>query len=216
MFLNGDCGSAALSFCAKTAHDKVIAVDGGLRHCLSLGLTADVLIGDLDSAATSDVEKLDAERTAVVRFPVSKDATDMQLALEYLLNAGFSRVTLAGISGGRTDQMLCNWLLLGQARWKFSIDIIDDSGLGFVLAGGTTRSLSVRPGATVSLLPLSATAGGVSTGGLHYPLKDADLQLGSSLGISNVAGEHNSVAEAAEISITLVEGVLLVFVNHGP
>lgn len=188
----------------------IIAVDGGLNHCVALDLLPQVLIGDFDSADAALVESFTRNSTTkpeVVTFATEKDATDMQLAFEYLLERDFAHVTLAGVSGGRTDQMLGNWLLLGQSRWVFTIDVVDSTGSGFVLSGGTTRRIPINPGTTVSLLALTETAVGVTTEGLHYALHNADIGLGNSLGISNVAND-------AEIAVTLREGSLLVFVNN--
>ena len=57
------------------AGDIIIAVDGGIRHTAALQIVPQWWIGDFDSSGELDV--------AVPRltFPVEKDETDLELAL---------------------------------------------------------------------------------------------------------------------------------------
>lgn len=207
LMVNGHCHESALAHCQQLNTDLLIAVDGGLRHCLMLGNQPDVLIGDLDSATESELAGLDDSNTEVIRYQAEKNQTDLELALEYAQSRDVRHLTVAGVSGGRTDQMLCNWLLLGQARWGFSINIIDDTGCGYLVLADRSRRIVVDSGVTISLLSLTQNTTGVTTQGLKYPLSDADLPLGSSLGISNVA-------RGDEIVIHISQGVLLAYVNN--
>ena len=220
LLVNGDCDSAVLELCKqqyqqnyrKNRASLLVAVDGGLRHCLALGLQPDVLIGDLDSAVGKDIERLNEAHTKILRHNPDKDQTDLELAMEYLQECGIEHVVLAGLSGGRTDQMLCNWFLLGQNlhgrnRWRFMIDVIDSAGSGFVVTADRHRRIAAQSGATISLLALTASVQGLTTEGLHYPLSDAELLLGSSLGISNLA-------VGSEFSVQVTQGILLAYVNH--
>lgn len=207
LIVNGDCPDSILAQLQHLDTDLLIAVDGGLRHCLALGRQPDFLIGDLDSAAAAQISSLEGGNTQVIRYRAEKDQTDLELALQHAQNENVTHLIVAGISGGRTDQMLCNWLLLGQKRWRFSIDVIDHSGCGYLVVADKSRTIAVEPGVTISLLSLSHNAGGVTTHGLSYPLSNADLALGSSLGISNLA-------EADEFTISISQGVLLAYVNN--
>ena len=58
-------------------------------------------------------------------------------------------------------------------------------------------------GDTLSLVPFGGDAHGVSVTGVHWPLEDADLPLGPSLGISN-----RLTGSRAEV--TVQSGALLV------
>jgi len=46
-------------FCKQFTNkaDKIIAADGGANHCLTLGITPDIVIGDLDSISDEAKEK---------------------------------------------------------------------------------------------------------------------------------------------------------------
>ena len=45
--------------------DVLIAADGGLRHCLDLGLQPAILIGDLDSIDEGDLAALETNDTQI-------------------------------------------------------------------------------------------------------------------------------------------------------
>ena len=64
--------------------DMVIAADRGADNAIALGLTVDLLVGDLDSVSE---ETLAACHT-VVQHPIDKDVTDLELALAAAVDAG--------------------------------------------------------------------------------------------------------------------------------
>jgi len=49
IFANGDLPNPEKARALIHADDLIIAADGGTRHALALGLTPNVIIGDLDS-----------------------------------------------------------------------------------------------------------------------------------------------------------------------
>ena len=66
----------------------VIAADGGVHHCHSLGIQPDVIIGDFDSYSP---DELNAHRKAgaeIIQFPTRKDETDLELALIHAKGPG--------------------------------------------------------------------------------------------------------------------------------
>ena len=71
----------------------VVAADSGVGHALALGLTVDLVIGDLDSAVPDDVARAAAAGARVHRFPADKDATDLELALDAARTFGATSVT---------------------------------------------------------------------------------------------------------------------------
>ena len=60
--------------------DQLVAVDGGLVHCVDLGVWPSVLLGDLDSAPPALVEQANLHQVRLLTFPADKDATDLELA----------------------------------------------------------------------------------------------------------------------------------------
>ncbi len=165
--------------------DYLVAADGGAHHCLAMGRLPHVVVGDLDSIAPALVEALAGQGVAMERHPVSKNQTDLELAIERALRDGATEIVLLGALGGRLDQSLANVLLLAQRDWPVPMQLVDEGEVATVLHGGEHLELMAQPGATVSLLPLSAEVTGITYTGLLYPLEDVTLALGSTRGVSN-------------------------------
>lgn len=201
LFVNGDIEDVqALAGMVKEAA-LCIAVDGGLRWAKSLGVLPDVLIGDLDSVEPGAVEEMRAAGVRVVRYPVEKDDTDLELAIRLAIDEGCDPIRLLGAIGGRIDQTLGNLFLLAQPDLAVAdVRAIDPGREIFLIRGQAEIEGSV--GDTVSLLPLIGEAHGVSTDGLYYPLQNETLYPYRTRGISNVM-------TGARATVAVREGVLL-------
>ncbi len=179
----------------------VIAADGGLARAAALGLEVDVLVGDLDSVSSAALARAESAGMRIVRHPVAKDATDLELALDEALALGARRVLVIASAGGRLDHLAASLLLLGAARYaELELDALVGDALVHVLR--SARTLHGTPGELVTLLPLGGAADGVTTSGLEYPLDGETLGPGSTRGVSNVF-------TSAEARVALAEGILL-------
>ncbi len=184
--------------------DLVIAADGGARHAPPLGRTIDMWVGDGDSIAAVELDRLAAAGIPIRRSPTDKDETDAELAVLAAVDAGARRLTILGALGGdRPDHELGNvWLLAHPALAGRDTRLLDGRARIRLLAPGET-ALGGRVGDLVSLLSFDGDAVGVTTHGLRYALRDETLTSGPSRGISNVR-------DAADASISLRSGRLLV------
>ena len=182
--------------------DLVIAVDSGAAHIEGLKAVPDLLTGDFDSISQADYDSLTASGIETLRFPVEKDKTDSELAAELALERGCSTVVLLGALGTRLDHSLSNIYLLKKLLERGARGIVADEHNEVYLTDSSI-TLGMEAGTKLSLLPLSGRVKGVTTHGLHYPLKDATLEIGSSWGVSN-----EFVNETATVTIT--DGLLLV------
>ncbi len=183
--------------------DYLIGADGGTRHVLALGLTPQAVVGDLDSLEANTVAALERMEVEIERFPVAKDQTDLELAIERGLLAGADEILLLGALGGRLDQTLANLLILAQRLWPVPLRLAEGDEVAQVLRGGERLVLEAPVGSTVSAIPLSPLVTGITYTGLAYPLEDATLALGSTRGVSNVVA-------ASPATVSIREGVLLV------
>ncbi len=183
--------------------DFILCADGGTRHALAMEIRPDLVVGDLDSLPSADLEYLRALECTIEQHPRDKDETDLELALRVAQRLQMTEVLLVAGMGGRLDQSIANLLLLAGPQF---------SDLRLSLAVGDQTAWIIRerlvvhghPGDTVSTLALSPTVEGLTySAGLSWPLKEQTLAFGSSRGISN-----ELVANRAEIS--LISGVLLV------
>ncbi len=193
---------------AIDAAGLVIAADGGLAHATRLGRRVDVVVGDLDSVDHDELAAAEAGGARVHRHPAEKDATDLALALDLVLSRAVGApsgrrvdVTVIGGHGGRTDHLLGNALLLGSERYA-PLRLRALWGGAVLRVVRDTTLLDGRPDGLVSLLALHGPARGVRTEGLRFPLDDAELRPGSSLGLSNRM-------TGATARVTLETGVLL-------
>jgi thiamine pyrophosphokinase len=174
----------------------VIAADGGARHAARLGFRLDRWVGDGDSLAAEDLDRLRAEGIPIDLVPAAKDETDTELALRAAVAAGAGRVTILGATGGpRLDHALANVALLAHpvlaARPAM---LLDGQTRVRLLRGPATLELDGRRGDLVSLIPFGGDAEGVRTDGLQFPLRDESLPAGPARGLSNVrVSEHASV-----------------------
>jgi thiamine pyrophosphokinase len=178
----------------------VVAADSGADHARRLGLTVDVIVGDLDSI---DPATLMAFPDATIHdHPVDKDATDLELALQLVAaDSDVSRVVVIGGSGGRLDHFLANAATLSSPSLAH-VDVVWIAHPGRVTVVHDIARLHGSVGEQVSLVPIGGDVQGVRTTGLRWPLDDETLAFGSSRGVSN-----ELVKAVATVAIT--DGVLL-------
>ena len=183
----------------------VIAADGGALALERWGLAPHLVVGDLDSLGAEKAAALERRGAKIVRFPVAKDASDLELALRYALDGGAEDIVLLGILGGaRVDHALVNVTLLADPAYR-SLGIRAVYGHTQLRAvhAGDTLVLRGPMGSTVTLVPLRGDVLGVTTHGLRYPLTEGTLLFGKSLGVSNVVA-------SVPARVSIEQGVLLV------
>lgn len=182
-------------------HDFLIAVDGGLRHLLALKRFPDLLIGDLDSVTSQELQACIDQGVEILRFKAEKDESDLELALLEALNRGYSDLTIANAGGGRVDHLLGNLSLLFHPQLQHAtVKMADQTSQFHPLT--QTITLNTQPGDLISLIPWQGPALGVTTANLAYPLNIETLLPYGTRGLSNVA-------LGSEITVSLQSGQLL-------
>ena len=165
--------------------DRIIAADGGTRNALSVRITPHVVIGDLDSLAEADRVELDRAGVPFIAYPTHKDYTDLELALRYALEQGATEIVIFSALGGRWDQSLANLMLLTLPELAQVTTRIIDHAVSIEVIHDRAK-ITGQMGDTLSLIALKGDAHGVTIEGCEYPLSDATLPFGATLGISNV------------------------------
>ena len=183
--------------------DFLVAVDGGLRHLLQLGLTPQLLIGDLDSVNAENLDRCMQWGVEILRFPPEKDETDLELAVREALQRGFSEIVITCALGNRLDHTLGNLALLALPELKGTHALISNGATSIYLVKDQI-ALESYPGDLISLLPWGQPVLGVSTTGLQYALEDATLYPWKTLGLSNVATSD-------QVTVSLKSGHLFLF-----
>ena len=186
----------------KREGDLVIAADGGYDTLMKIGVTPDLLIGDMDS--------INAEGTEVdsLTFPVRKDETDTFLAYREGARRGYTNFELYGCVGGREDHTFANYSLLVYAK---------DAGHSVKMFGNGYYSFAMKNEKVelfgeelmhLSVFAFGGEARGVSLRGLEYSGEGITLSPLFPLGVSN-----RFTREPAEIEVT--DGRLLVMAECG-
>jgi thiamine pyrophosphokinase len=126
--------------------DIVISADSGARHCKALGIVPDIVLGDFDSIDRGDFRELEAAGAEILRYPVEKDMTDSELAVETAIKSGCSRVILLGSFGSRLDHSISNLFLLKKLHDANVEGIIADEKNEIRLISGSIKLNSISIG----------------------------------------------------------------------
>lgn len=174
----------------------VVCADGGVARAYRAGWRPHLVVGDWDSLDAGLVDWLVAAGAERIRYPVDKDKTDSELAVDLVVDRGFRSAYLLGGLGKRVDHELANLLLPHYAAQR-GLDLrVVAGGVLVQLVRGRVQ-LDARVGDWVSLFSLRPESTGITTGGLKFPLVDGTLALGSTLGVSNEVREVPAWVEVA-------------------
>ena len=180
--------------------DLVLGADRGARYAKTLNVTLDAVIGDLDSLPDSARQSIG--NVEFISYPSGKNETDLELALLYAKEQGAERIVIIGAMGGRMDMTIGNIMLITNTSFSSCrIEVWHGEQTGWVIKP-PGEDISGRLGDTFSFIPLGGNASGITTEGLAYPLKGAELPSGSVRGISNLL-------EKSSAHVKLLNGLLL-------
>jgi len=180
--------------------DLVLGADRGAHHANTLDVALNAVVGDLDSL--TDLERHYIGNPQFISYPTEKNETDLELALLYAKKQGADNIVLVGVMGGRMDMTIGNILLIThESLSSCRVEVWHGEQTGWVIRP-PGEDISGQPGDTVSLIPLSGNALGITTERLKYPLKNAELAFGSVRGISNLMDKSSA-------HINLSDGLLL-------
>lgn len=175
-----------------------IAADGGGNVARQLGLTPEIVIGDLDS-----YKQKSGEDTQIIKDD-DQETNDLEKALYYLVQHNYKVAVILGSTGFRLDHTLKNLSVLKQFNPLFEhIEIREKEGRTFLLP--EKCELQEAKNTPISLFPLSGRVEGITTQGLMYPLDNEFLENGVRDGSSNIATGNT-------IHITHTKGDLLIYI----
>lgn len=185
IFTGGSLGPWSLALAQPG--DYLIGADRGALYLVEHGIAPDLALGDFDSVDGEALARIRAAAAETAEYdPVDKDWSDTELALREALARGYRDIVIAGGVGTRFDHSLANVQLLAFAAEAGAKTVLVDAHneIRLLTEGGRLEADARYP--FVSLLPLTAEATGVTLTGFAYPLSDATLRQGMSLGVSNV------------------------------
>jgi len=203
IFSGGDLGSWALQHIRPG--DVLAGADRGALFLVQHGFTPDLALGDFDSVTAEETALIEQRsRSFHTCDPVMKDWTDTEMAFNWALEQKPREIVMCGVLGTRWDHSLANIHLLRKGLDAgIRCRIADAHNQIALMDANNPMQLERSRYAYVSLLPLTLQVTGITLEGFQYPLYDATLAIGQSLGISNVLLEPVG-------RITITDGLLLV------
>jgi thiamine pyrophosphokinase len=184
--------------------DVYIGADHGALFLVQHGIKPDMAIGDFDSIDAGELAIVQHNSKQILTCdPVLKDLSDTEMALNWALNQKPKEIIMYGALGTRLDHSLANVHLLLKALHNEVLCSIVDSCNRVRLINQSVKLTRSDRFSHVSLLPLSLEVTGITLQGFQYPLHEATLSIGQSLGISNCIIEPLGL-------IQIKQGLLLV------
>lgn len=183
--------------------DFIIGADRGALFLITHGITPDIAVGDFDSVTPDALLQIQAgSKETISCDPVHKDLTDSEMALDLALNTQPQSILLLGVTGTRMDHTLASIQMMTRAlQRQVSCSVMDANN--YITLTGSQAVVEDMGYTYVSLLPLTPEVTGITLQGFQYPLENATLKLGQSLGVSNVL-------EADSGTVTIESGLLLI------
>ncbi|MBL4934944.1 thiamine diphosphokinase [Clostridium sp. YIM B02515] len=187
----------------QISHDSiVIAVDRGADCLLKYKITPDYLIGDFDSISTETLNYFYTKSCNIERYNSEKDESDTELAILKAKELNADEIVFLGCTGSRLDHTLVNINLLYKClKYKIKSSIIDSNNL--LCLTDTSVEISGDKGQYFSVLPYYSDVKGLTIRGAKYCLNNYNLNIGSSLTLSNQFKETT-------VDISFASGILLI------
>ena len=198
IFANGELPDLEKARMLLHNDDFIIAADGGTRHAHALGLTPNIIIGDMDSLPENF--EISSFNKDVILYPKDKNETDLELAIQHALTLNPEQIIILAALGGRLDQTLGNIALVSDLRPS---TLRLDDGIEEVSFCRNEFTINGTSGDIVSLIPWLGEVTGIVTTGLKWPLQNEILYPQKTRGISN-----EMTSEIATIQIE--SGLLLI------
>lgn len=175
----------------------ILAADGAAISLYKLGVTADKVIGDLDSFY-SHPKSANFNNSQII-FDSNQDTNDFEKTLLYCINNGIKQVLITGIHGGEYEHSLNNWSVFIRYSKVLDLIIYDKKRYGLCLFNSAT--FESYEGEIISLIPNGTTK--LSTCNLQWELQNEILEISKREGARNISKDKNIAIEVHDGSLTL-------------
>jgi len=216
--------------------DYIIAADGGASHARRMGVQPHLLIGDFDSISPEDMEYYRNTGVEIRTFPVNKDKTDTEIAIDIIIekaekekediNSSASDIkgSILDIKGTLFNDSAFNSsvIIIGALGSRYDHSLANifllrkllDKGIRAKIINESNEIMLINNSIEfeknifdkITLLPLSHEVTGITTYNMIYPLNNATIKMGSTWGVSN-----EFAARSAGVSIK--SGEMLVILS---
>jgi thiamine pyrophosphokinase len=156
IFANGELPDIDKARFLMQKDDYIICADGGTRHARSLGITPDLIIGDLDSVQQEAIQKFKENGVRVETYSHDKNETDLELAIHRALELIPQQIVILRLDDGVEEVLLCrdqaqvhgqSGDIVSLIPWQGAVSEIQTTNLKWVLSKETlypdkTRGIS--------------------------------------------------------------------------
>ncbi|RWX01632.1 thiamine diphosphokinase [Flavobacterium cerinum] len=161
----------------------VVVLDSAIERVMELGIKVDVLLGDFDRGFDPEYYRDMQYPLEIVHTP-DQDKTDLEKALDYLIERKFPAANVIWATGRRADHTITNITNIVRYRDLIKIVVLDDHSKIFLLQQKFEKWYPA--GTPLSLIPIGKVKG-ISSKNLKYQLDNDELTIGYRTGSSNEA-----------------------------
>lgn len=189
---------SALTYFLKGKYKTFYCADGGADSALTLNLTPDYIIGDLDSISIKALRYF-SKKSEIIRIERQND-TDVEKCIKHAVKNKFEEAILTGVTGNRLDHTFCNLGIVLKFFEKIRLHILAEKSLLTPYRGNI--EIDSVEGETISLYAFDKKTK-ITSAGLHYPLKNDILPFGEKESTSNIATGN-------KIKLKITNGIIFV------
>lgn len=175
--------------------DYLIAADGGYEYLRRMGMTPDLLIGDMDSIE----QECANPNVKMKRLPTEKDDTDMLAAIKEGLALGCTEFILFGALGGeRIDHSIANIQCLLYLYNHGAKGILYGAHDRIELLCNDRIYYPATMKGILSVFAFGGDAKGVTEQGVKYEIQDVTIKMEFPIGTSNEFIGQESMIEVKD------------------
>jgi thiamine pyrophosphokinase len=184
-----------------------IAADGGMQFFQKAKLRPDLLIGDLDSLPKNSLRLV--AQTAVMKYPVEKNETDLHAALAFCLLHQAQEIIVVIPEYGQPDHFIASIMLthvvsgVKKNRNLPALRFVNpDYEIHFLK--NSRLSIAQQKGKTLSVVPLSSSIT-LTTNGTAYDVRKARIRLGHTRALRNtITRQKATISMSGEALVILI------------
>lgn len=187
-------------------NDFIICADQGYYYASLAKIKPNLLIGDFDSLNIDLPDDIN-----IVHHPSEKDDTDTMLCLKYALEKDFDEILILGGIGGRIDHTIANIQAMAYTvdhwenndRYQKIISMIDDKNR-IILLKNNSVTIKGKMGQLLSIASFTNESKKVTTQGLNWNLKEANMSNTFPLGVSNYFVDSKAVVSVGDGTLLII------------
>ena len=175
LILNGKINDKLLLKKLVMNNDLIIVTDGSYDKILKLDIVPNIVIGDLDSI------KSIPKNVRIIK-ETDQNKSDFEKALIWLKNNDYFEISIVGITGGRIDHLLINFVLIYKYFQKFNLTIYTNDEIARILTPGK-YSINGKKNDLFSIVALPKVKNLIIKSA-KYSINEKEFEIGSQ-GLSN-------------------------------